>query len=275
MRTPESVEIGDPRLSAYRDLTDVQMRSAREPREGIFMAEGLLVIERCVTAGLSIKSVLTAPKWIERLSRILPEFSGPVYVAPEELLRELTGYRVHRGALACVGRPPSRHVADVAALDGDLLVLGDLVDHTNVGLSMRSAAALGIVGAVLSPACADPLYRRAVKSSMGASLTLPWARADAWPEVLTDLGDRAVIALTPDASAPDLRVAVAAADIGGGADTRSVALVVGSEGPGLDPRHQRMCDARARIPMQGDVDSLNVAAAVAVACYALRMRRQQ
>lgn len=266
---PEAVDIADPRIAAYRDLTDVQMRSSAEPSEGIFMAEGLLVIERCITAQLAIKSVLTAPKWLDRLATILVDFTGPVYVVEEESLRGLTGYRVHRGALACVERPPAQHVATIAALDGDLIVLGDLVDHTNVGLSMRSAAALGVVGAVLSPACADPLYRRAVKSSMGAVLTLPWARGDTWPGLLAELGDRRVVAMTPDPTAPDLHDVLAVGD------DRAVALVVGSEGPGLDPAAMRECDTRARIPMDGDIDSLNVAAAVAVACYALRMRRRR
>lgn len=268
MIDPQAVDIADPRLAAYRDLTDMQMRSAIEPREGFFMAEGLLVIERCVTAGLPIMSVLTAPKWLDRLSVVLGDFTGPVYVVAEEPLRELTGFRVHRGALACVHRPDARRLADIASLEGDLIVLGDLVDHTNVGLAMRSAAALGLAGAVLSPACADPLYRRAIKASMGAVLTLPWARGHAWPDLLASLGDRTVLALTPDPSAADL------ADVLASADDRPIALVVGTEGPGLDPEAARMCDARARIPMQGDIDSLNVAAAVAVACYALRMRRQ-
>lgn len=257
----------DPRLAPYRDLTDVELRRSVEARNGLFMAEGLLVIERAVSMGLVIESVLSAPKWLNRLATILSDWPGTIYVADDEILREVTGYRVHRGALACVRRPPIPPLADIAEASGDLLVLGDLVDHTNVGLSMRSAAALGVSGAVLSPACADPLYRRAVKSSMGAVLALPWTRAERWPDDLGSLGSRALVALTPDPAAPVLDEVLDRMGRSG------VALVVGSEGPGLSDGELDLCHERARISMDAGVDSLNVAAAVAVACYALRMRR--
>ena len=264
--------VGDLRgaeLDAYRHMTDVDLRRAWEPDAGVFMAEGLLVIERAVRTGLEVQSVLTAPRWLDRLTGVLGDWDGVVYVADEELLRDLTGYRVHRGALACVRRPPPLHIADVIGLDGDLLVLGDLVDHTNVGLAFRSAAALGIVGVILSPVCADPLYRRSVKSSMGAVLAIPWARARAWPGCLHDLGGRHTIALTPDPNAAPLAQALA------GHGGRRTALVVGAEGPGLGLDELAACEVRAGIPMQSGIDSLNVAAAVAVACYALGMERQR
>ena len=257
----------DVRLTAFRDLTDVDLRRALEARSGLFMAEGLLVIERVASMGLTIDAVLTAPKWLDRLARILPDFSGPIFVGDEEVLRQVTGYRVHRGALACVQRPPVHPLSHLVSAPGDLLVLGDLVDHTNVGLAMRSAAALGVAGAVLSPACADPLYRRAVKSSMGAVLALPWTRAENWPDDLERLGARSVVALTPDPDAPLLDEVLRRS---GHSD---VALVVGSEGPGLSMGEFARCQERARIAMDAGIDSLNVAAAVAVACYALRMRR--
>ena len=257
----------DVRLTAFRDLTDVDLRRAIEARSGLFMAEGLLVIERVASMGLAIDAVLTTPKWLDRLARILPDFSGPIFVADEEVLRQVTGYRVHRGALACVQRPPVQPLSQLVSAPGDLLVLGDLVDHTNVGLAMRSAAALGVAGAVLSPACADPLYRRAVKSSMGAVLALPWTRAENWPDDLERLGARSVVALTPDPDAPLIDEVLRRS---GHSD---VALVVGSEGPGLSAGEFARCQERARIAMDAGIDSLNVAAAVAVACYALRMRR--
>lgn len=266
---PEVIRVStaaDPRLAAFRDLTDVDMRRTLEPDTGIFMAEGLLVIERVVAAGLAIESVLTAPKWLDRLGECLGDWPGPTYVLEEEQLRDLTGYRVHRGALACVRRPPERDVDDISRRPGDILVLGDLVDHTNVGLAIRSATAMGITGVVLSPRCADPLYRRAIKLSMGAVITTPWARSREWPVSSSDLAGRPLVALTPDPTAPALDVALRSC-------AGDVALVAGGEGPGLSADEQAMCDVRARIPMESGIDSLNVAAAVAVACYALRMWR--
>lgn len=262
----EHIEDGtDVRLDPYRSLTDMDLRRRVEPEGGYFMAEGHLVIARAAALGLRIESVLTAEKWLDRLAVDLAGWSGPVYVADDELLREITGYRVHRGALAVVRRPPTRRLDDVTATTGTLLILEDLVDHTNVGLAFRSAAALGIAGVILSPGCADPLYRRAVRTSMGAVLELPWARAEAWPADLRSLRRR-IVALTPDPAAPPLDQALSA----GGATP--IALLVGSEGPGLSAAAREAASSLARIPMDGGIDSLNVAAAIAVACYALRMQ---
>lgn len=263
----EVSDLTDPRLDSYRSLTDMDLRLSQESVGGFFMAEGLLIIERAATAECEIVSILTARRWLPRLSSVLARWTGPVFVVDDAA--ELTGYRVHRGALAHVRRPVSRSCHELLRRPGSLLVLENLVDHTNVGLAFRSAAALGIRGVIVSPACADPLYRRAVKASMGAVLSVPWARADFWPIDLrsrsVDAPPRSVIALTPDPGGVPLETALrerAHAD---------VALVVGSEGPGLTSQALAAADVRARIPMDSGVDSLNVAAATAVACYALRM----
>ena len=260
--------LADPRIDAYRDLTDMDLRLRQEADGGHFMAEGLLVIERASQLGLEIRSVLTAPKWLDRLASILARWSGPVYVTDEA--QAITGYRVHRGALAEVRRPAPREAADLVRGDGDLLLLEDLVDHTNVGLAFRSAAALGITGVVLSPGCADPLYRRAVKVSMGAVLALPWARSHDWATDLHTIAhDRHLIGLTPDTVVPTLERVLA------DASSAPTALLLGTEGAGLSALACTHATALARIPMEAGVDSLNVAAATAVACYALRMSRER
>ena len=192
---------------------------------------------------------------------------APVYVADDAVLREITGFDVHRGALAAMGRLPLPSIAHLAASSHRLLVLEGIVDPTNVGAAIRSAAALGFEGIVLDPRCADPLYRRAVKVSMGAVFAVPHARAARWPADLQTLREKgfAVWALTPTAGAVDLEQIAAS-------PPERVALLVGTEGPGLSGHALAAADARVRIPMQAGVDSLNVAAAAAVACYALRPR---
>lgn len=258
--------LADPRIDAYRDLTDMELRLRQEAQGGHFMAEGLLVIERAAQLGLDIQSVLTAPKWLDRLASVLATWSGPVYVTDDA--QAVTGYRVHRGALAEVRRPVPCDTADLLRSGGNLLLLEDLVDHTNVGLAFRSAAALGICGVLLSPGCADPLYRRAVKVSMGAVLALPWARSHDWAADLRTIArNRDLIGLTPDGTVPTLEQALADAS---GAST---ALLLGTEGTGLSALARSHVTSLARIPMEAGVDSLNVAAATAVACYALRMSR--
>jgi tRNA G18 (ribose-2'-O)-methylase SpoU len=213
-------------------------------------------------------SVLTSRRWLQRLESALAATDVDVLVADESLLQDITGYRVHRGALAVVSRPDTIDVDEVLCTDNDVLVLEDLVDPTNVGLAIRSAVVQGISDVILSPGCADPLYRRAVKSSMGAVLRCRFARSDAWPVTLAALAQsRLVVALTPEASDT---VEVALAD----ASSAPVALLVGSEGPGLSAMALASSWRRARIPMSTAEDSLNVAAATAVACYARAQSRR-
>jgi tRNA G18 (ribose-2'-O)-methylase SpoU len=252
--------VDDPRTFAFTQLTDMDLRRKIEPASGVFMAEGMLVIERCVSAGFEIISVLTAAKWLDRLGAILSDVDVNVYVADETTLGAITGFTVHRGALAAVRRPREDSVHDILGLDGDVLVLEALVDPTNVGLAIRSAVCQGISLAIVSPECADPLYRRAVKASMGTVLRCRWARSDDWPATLSALRARGdLIALTPDAD-KDLETALRSC-------SGSIALIVGSEGPGLSDAVLTAADHQARVPMAAPGDSLNVAAAAAVACY--------
>ncbi|HEX6888025.1 MAG TPA: RNA methyltransferase [Candidatus Nanopelagicales bacterium] len=256
----------DPRLADFTGLTDVAARSRREPAEGLFIAEGAKVIARALAAGYQPRRVLTEPKWLAGLAPLLADADVEVLLAPAELLRSVTGYRVHRGALASMRRVPLRTVASVLAGAHLVVVLVDLVDHTNVGAIFRNAAALGADAVLVTPACADPLYRRAVKVSMGAVLALPWTRTG--PDPLADLGGAAppgagftTVALT---LAPD------ATPIGEADLTGPRALLLGTEGDGLPRSLQQRCDLRVRIPMAEGVDSLNVAAASAIALHALR-----
>jgi tRNA G18 (ribose-2'-O)-methylase SpoU len=260
------VDAADPRLGDFTSLTDVDLRKVREPAEGLFLAEGEKVIVRALRAGYVPRSVLTAPKWWPALDGELADHDCPVYVATDELVESITGYRVHRGALASMQRRPLPPLDDVVATARRIVVLEDLVDHTNVGAVFRNAAALGVDAVIISPGCADPLYRRSVKVSMGAVLAVPWTRAGSWPDALDALrrhGFR-LCAMSPDPSGealPDV-------DLSG-----RVGILLGTEGDGLTRAAIERCDVRVRIPMAAGIDSLNVAAASAVAIYALSTSR--
>jgi tRNA G18 (ribose-2'-O)-methylase SpoU len=260
------VDIGsasDPRLADYVSLRDVELRTSMEAEHGLFLAEGEKVVRRAVEAGYPVRSLLMAPRWLDSLADVL-DLSGdvPCYVAPPDVVEAVTGFHVHRGALASLQRRQLPRVAEVLAGSRRAVVLEDLVDHTNVGAVFRCAAALGVDGVLLSPRCADPLYRRAVKVSMGTVFSVPYARMTAWYDGLAEVRSAGfeLLALTPAADAVDLE------DVSLGP---RVALIIGSEGAGLSPRWLAEADQRVRIPMTGGVDSLNVAAAVAIACYVL------
>ena len=256
----------DPRLADYRDLRDVSLRKHLEAEHGLFLAEGEKVVRRAVEAGYEPRSFLMAPRWLDGLADVLDRSEAPCYVVAEALAEQVTGFHVHRGALASLRRTPLPSVATV--LDGarSVLVLEDVVDHTNVGAIFRSGAALGFDAVLLSPRCADPLYRRAVKVAMGAVFSLPWTRLPAWETALPELSAAGftTVALT---LAPD---AVDVADAVRGLD--KVALVLGGEGHGLSARWESQAERRAIIPMTPGIDSLNVAAATAVACYVTARR---
>lgn len=190
----------------------------------------------------------------------------PVYVGEPDVIEGITGFHLHRGALASMHRPVLPPVAEVVADARRVLVVEDVVDHTNVGAVFRSAAGLGADGILVTPRCADPLYRRSVRVSMGTVFQVPWTRIDPWPggvEVLRDLGFTvAALALADDAITLD----ELAAD-----PPERLALVLGTEGDGLSRRTVAAADVTVTIPMAGGVDSLNVAAAGAVAAWALRL----
>jgi tRNA G18 (ribose-2'-O)-methylase SpoU len=261
---PQLIEItdpGDPRLADYRDLRDVQLRQQVETEHGLFLAEGEKVVRRAVEAGFTPRSFLMAPRWLEGLDDVLSRSDAPVYVVSEALAEEVTGFHVHRGALASLHRRPLPSVDDVLAGARSVLVLEEIVDHTNVGAIFRSGAALGFDAVLVAPRCADPLYRRSIKVGMGAVFTMPWTRLPDWYDALPALSTAGftTIALTLSDDAVPIDEAV------GGVDR--LALVLGSEGHGLSPRWEQAADRRATIPMAAGIDSLNVAAATAVACY--------
>jgi tRNA G18 (ribose-2'-O)-methylase SpoU len=231
----------------------------------VFIAESELVIRRALEAGYTPRSMVMAPEWLERMADLIVCVDAPVYSASYDVLRELAGFNVHRGALASFQRKPLASVAAVAAGARRLVVLEDMVSHTNVGAIFRCAAAMGMDGVVISPSCADPLYRRAVRVSMGAVFSVPYARAETWPGAIDALRADGfeTVALTPAADAVALDDYVAT-------QPARVAVVFGTEGPGLSDGVFARADRRVRIPMAAGIDSLNVAAAAAVAFYALR-----
>ena len=260
----ELIEVTDPadvRLADYRDLRDVQLRKHLEAEHGLFLAEGEKVVRRAVEAAYTPRSFLMAPRWLDGLADVLATTDAPCYVLSEALAEQVTGFHVHRGALASLERPPLASVESVIAGARSVLVLEDIVDHTNVGAILRSGAALGIDAVLLAPRCADPLYRRSIKVAMGAVFTLPWTRLPDWATALPSLSALGftTVALTLAPDAVPIEDAVAGLD--------RVALVLGGEGHGLSARGEAGADRRAIIPMREGIDSLNVAAATAVACY--------
>jgi tRNA G18 (ribose-2'-O)-methylase SpoU len=259
-------DVTDPRLADYARLTDMDLRTHLESAQGLFIAEGTKVISRAVAAGYPVRSLLLAERRLGDLDA-LPATGAPVYVVSDETAERLTGYRVHRGALASLHRKPLPETESLAATAQKVIVLEDLVDHANVGAIFRCAAALGVDAIFLSPRCADPLYRRAVKVSMGAVFAIPYARMTGWYDGLADLrkaGFR-LLALTPDATAAPLSAAVVSG---------RMALMLGTEGDGLSSHWLHEADQAVRIPMHpgaraAGVDSLNVVAAAAIACHVL------
>ena len=259
----------DPRLADYVRLRDASLRRHLESERGLFIAEGAKVIRRAVDAGYRPRSFLLTERWLDSLYDVVAQWPiAPVYVVTEELAEQVTGFHVHRGALASLGREERHSVEELLALQR-VVVLEDIVDHTNVGAILRNAAGLGWDGALLSPRAADPLYRRSIKVSMGAVFSLPWARLDDWhaaPQRLNAAGFFTVaLSLAPDAV--ELSQVVASIT----AQTR-VAVMLGTEGAGLSKRWTDGAAIRARIPMSAGIDSLNVAAASAIACYSLSVR---
>ncbi len=324
----------DERLADYVSLTDVALRSRHEPEKGLYIAESSTVLGRALAAGHRPRSVLVSPRWLPDLTAML-EARDPagepvrVYVAEPPVLEAITGFHVHRGALAAMHRPPLPAVADVLAgarrvavledvvdhtnvgadhssvshlggvdysagaplaepnrvvdrtnegpgdapLPSRVVVLENIVDHTNVGAAMRACAAMGVDAVLVTPSCADPLYRRAIRVSMGTVFQVPWTRFEHWPhgpsggaadgvDLLHELG-YTVAALALDDESVSLD------EVAANPPAR-LAMVFGTEGDGLKRQTVAACDLTVRIPMAGGVDSLNVASAVAVATWATR-----
>ncbi len=256
----------DDRLADYRDLRDVELRKHVEAEHGLFLAEGEKVVRRAVEAGYDARSFLMAERWLPGLADVLETTDAPCYVVSEALAEEVTGFHVHRGALASLARPPLRALAEVLADARSVLVLEDIVDHTNVGAIFRSGAAMGFDAVLLAPRCADPLYRRSIKVGMGAVFSLPWTRLPDWYAALPTLSARGFTTVALTLGEDSVPIEDAVRGIG------RLALVLGSEGHGLSERWERSADVRATIPMAPGIDSLNVAAASAVACYVAARR---
>jgi tRNA G18 (ribose-2'-O)-methylase SpoU len=260
----------DPRLELYFHLTDVSLRTRFEPERGLFMAESAQVIGRALDAGVEPYSVLMTPKWVEPLDGLIGRLAPgvPVYVGVDELLHQVTGFHVHRGAVAAMRRPALPTWEVVVGGARRLCVIEDVVDHTNLGAIFRSAAVLGVDAVLVTPRGADPLYRRSVRVSMGTVFQVPWARIDPWPGALVGLkGDGwHVAALAPDGDRYD---AVPLDRFASHLPAR-LALLVGTEGDGLTADALALADSVVAIPMAAGVDSLNVAAASAVAFWATR-----
>ncbi|MEU0628848.1 RNA methyltransferase [Streptomyces sp. NPDC005989] len=263
----------DPRLRDYTGLTDVELRRRREPAEGLFIAEGEKVIRRARHAGYEMRSMLLSAKWVDLMRDVIDEVPAPVYAVSPELAERVTGYHVHRGALASMQRRPLPTADELLATTFDAAVTGprriavfeDIVDHANLGAAFRNAAALGIDAVLLTPRCADPFYRRSVKVSMGGVFQVPWTRLESWPK---DVGVLRSAGFTLAALCLSER-AITLDELAARKDEK-LALVFGTEGAGLAPGTLAAVDEHVRIPMDAGVDSLNVAAASAVAFYATR-----
>ena len=344
----ELTDVRDPRLDDYRSLTDTALRRMTEPAGGLYIAESAKVIERAVAAGHRPRSVMVQRRWLDGIRAMLTDVDAPVYVVPDEVAEAVTGFAVHRGALASMHRPDLPSVESIVAGASTILVLegiGDhtnvggskppqtgnlssdtsrpwqpkvaksevddtfelssgvssgkerrrtpapgessagrenrsasntkrrsriaifenIVDHTNLGAAFRSAAAIGVDAVLVTPSCADPLYRRSIRVSMGTVFQVPWARIDSWPADIDMIKKHGyvVAGMTLGEGAITLDELVAE-------DHPHLALVFGTEGHGLTRQADRRLDRRVTIPMMHGVDSLNVAASAAVAFYATR-----
>ena len=268
----EITDLSAPELDVYARLTEAQLRNRLEPEKGVFIAESTKVIGTALDAGYQPLSLLMERKHIEgQAAEILARCGDiPVYTADREVLEQLTGYTLTRGILCAMRRPKPKTVEEVCRNARRVTVLEGIVDSTNLGAIFRSAAALNMDAVLLSPSCCDPLYRRSVRVSMGTVFQIPWARMEqAWPEpgmqTLKELGFKTVaMALCEDSvSIDDPRLLA----------EDKLAVIMGTEGDGLGRSTISGCDYTVMIPMSHGVDSLNVAAASAVAFWTLGRAR--
>lgn len=258
----------DPRVSDYVALSDAALRQRTDPVHGRYIAESSKVLRRALAAGHVPRSFFMAAKWLESLADVFEQYPEvPIFAGEDAVLESITGFHLHRGALAAMNRPEPLSLDQVLPTAKRVAILEDIVDHTNLGAIFRSAAALGIDAVLITPRCADPLYRRAIRVSMGAVFQVPWVRLASWPddiEVLRAAGfDIAAMELTAHSQGID---DVAAMNSG------KLALILGTEGAGVSEAALQLADRTVMIPMRPGVDSLNVAAASAVAFWELRAR---
>lgn len=266
----EITDLSAPELDVYARLTEAQLLNRFEPAKGMFIAESPKVIHRALDGGCQPVSLLMERKDIDGSAREIlarcPEI--PVYTADESVLCQLTGYHLTRGVLCAMRRPAKPSLEEICAKANRIVILENVQNPTNVGAIFRSAAALGIDAVLLTPGCSDPLYRRSARVSMGTVFQIPWTFTGAWPEEgmaqLKALGFKTAALALSDRSVsiddPDLMA------------EEKLALLLGSEGDGLTDQTIASCDYTVKIPMYHGVDSLNVAAASAVAFWQLRRR---
>jgi tRNA G18 (ribose-2'-O)-methylase SpoU len=255
--------VTDGRLEQFTGLRDSQLRVRLEHERGLFVAEGEKIIRRALAAGCRPNAFLLTDRWLASLEDVLATLPAvPCFVGTEALIEEVSGFHVHRGALATFARPEAPSWERL--LDTDRLIVTEgLVDHANMGSVIRIAAALGWGGVVVSRTCADPLYRRSIKASMGSSLQLPWRRMT---DDLTDLARIRDAGFTLVATT----LAEGAVELEAVAPSRRLALLLGNEGHGLPRAWLAAADVCATIPMAPGVDSLNVAAAASIFAYQFR-----
>ena len=266
MDGPEVTDITDPdddRVDDFRDLNSIERRPDLPTGKGLVIAEGVLVVQRMLGSRFSPHAFLGTQRRLTELAADLAGVRAPFYRASAEVMAEVIGFHLNRGVLGVARQPPELTTAEVLTDARTVAVLEGVNDHENLGSIFRNAAGLGVDGVIFGTGCADPLYRRAVRVSMGHALLVPFARTQCWPgdlELLRDNGFR-LLAMTPDPRADTL------ADAMGALAGQKVAVLVGAEGPGLTETTMRASDARVRIPMSRGTDSLNVATAAACAFY--------
>jgi tRNA G18 (ribose-2'-O)-methylase SpoU len=278
-------DFDDPRLNSYVNLTELQLRNRLEPAKGIFIAESMKVIARALAAGVEPESFLIQEEWVEQMNGLFSLVDSqfgkdiPVYIGKSELLAQLTGYKLHRGAISAMHRWKLPTVEEICASASRIAIFENIVDHTNLGAMIRSAAALDVDAFLVTPSCADPLYRRSTRVSMGTVFEIPWTRiggddVHAWPHPgigqVHDLGFTTVsMALSDDSIGLDELVARLNSPSNTPQHIEKLALIFGTEGDGLSHRTIAASDVTCKIPMSHGVDSLNVAAASAVTFWAV------
>lgn len=266
MAVIDVVDITDPadaRVDDFRDLNSVDRRPDLPTGKGLVIAEGVLVVQRMVASRFAPHAFLGTDRRLAELGPGLAEVAAPFYRASAEVMAEVVGFHLNRGVLAAARRPPEQTASEIVAGARTVAILEGVNDHENLGSIFRNGAGLGVDAVIFGAGCADPLYRRAVRVSMGHALLLPYARAARWPDDLQMLRDNGfrILAMTPDPAARVL------AEVLGDLTGDKVAILVGAEGPGLTAAALRASDARVRIPMSRGTDSLNVATAAALAFY--------
>jgi tRNA G18 (ribose-2'-O)-methylase SpoU len=253
----------DSRVDDFRDLNSVDRRPDLPTGKGLVIAEGVLVAQRMIASRFRPHAFLGTQRRLLELADDLAGAGAPYYRASAEVMAEVVGFHLNRGVLAAARRAPELTMPDVIRGARTIAVLEGVNDHENLGSIFRNAAGLGVDGVIFGTGCADPLYRRAVRVSMGHALLVPFAKAQRWPGDLNDLRDNGfrLLAMTPSPAAQTL------AEVMDGLVDQKVAVVVGAEGPGLTETAMRASDTRVRIPMSRGTDSLNVATAAALAFY--------